>query len=178
MEKTVRVHAAQAIGESIAIGIRGKDGVADGLTRRRVLRQRARHGWRGDEHRRAVDRIAEALGEDQQVIEADTAVVVQIARRIVSKAHGYAGGILNFRSEDLYGDRLIGPEVERGDGLVAIGIVQIQCERKPAGLGGRRPRVHEKRHVKQASDAGRKGVCFQVAHKTDKYHKNKCLWST
>ena len=30
------------------------------------------------EHRRAVDRIAEALGEDQQVIEADAAVVVQI----------------------------------------------------------------------------------------------------
>ncbi len=64
--------------------------------------------------------------------------------RIVPEAHGNAAGVLNIRAENLYGNHLVGRDVERGNALVASGIVKVQSERKTGGLRGWRPRGRQK----------------------------------
>ena len=57
--------------------------------------------------------------------------------RIVFKAHGKTARTLNITAENLNGNDLTRRDVERGYGLVAIGIIQVQGEGKAAaGLRG------------------------------------------
>ncbi len=80
--KTVRVHTAQTIRQTVPVRIRGGDGIPYRLTRRGVLSHGACHWRRGAKHRRAVHRCAEASGKDDEIIEPDPSVTVQIVPRI------------------------------------------------------------------------------------------------
>ena len=83
MEKRSAYAPRRPYVRGIFIRVCSDDGIADGLTGRGVLFHGARYGRRCDKCGRSIDRIAEALGEDQQVVEADAAVAVQVVLRAV-----------------------------------------------------------------------------------------------